>query len=189
MSKFSNIWTAVIIVAGLQTAALAWMVYDRLSLINSGREITLQTVPVDPRSLFRGDYVILNYEVSQAKDVVTPKGIKRNDKVYVHLMRDAEGKWSVQKLTEIRPDISGPSDVILKATVTNVIGRQKNRSKSVRLKYGIESYFVPEGTGKALEKKVRERTIAAIVAVGRDGEAAIKGLDIAGTRVLDPPLF
>lgn len=189
MFKSSNVWTAVLVVAGLQTAALAWMVYDRLALINHGREITLQTIPVDPRSLFRGDYVILNYEVSQATDVVTPKDIKQHDRVYAHLARGADEKWSVQKLTKAQPELSGNEDIALKATVTSVVGRRNGKSKSVRLKYGIESYFVPEGTGKALEKKVRERTIAAIVAVGRDGRAAIKGLQIADTRVLDPPLF
>lgn len=52
---------AALAVAGLQTAAIGHMVSDRVQLLRSGREIVLPIVPVDPRSLFRGDYVILSY--------------------------------------------------------------------------------------------------------------------------------
>ena len=63
--------TGVILVAFLQTAALAWIVYDRVSLLEDGREVVLKNVPVDPRDLFRGEYVILNYE--KAKTVLYPR--------------------------------------------------------------------------------------------------------------------
>lgn len=59
----------------------------------------------------------------------------------------------------------------------------------MRLGYGIESYFVPEGEGKALEDMVRERALSVIVAIDRDANAAIKGLVIAGERIYDEPLF
>ena len=39
------------------------MVIDRVRLLTSGREITLPIVPVDPRDLFRGEYVRLGYDI------------------------------------------------------------------------------------------------------------------------------
>jgi uncharacterized membrane-anchored protein len=57
------------------------------------------------------------------------------------------------------------------------------------LRYGIETYFVPEGTGRVLESKVREHKIDAILAVGADGSAALKGLVVDGERHVDPPLL
>ena len=33
--------------------------------LSQGQKILLKTIPLDPRDLFRGDYVVLNYEISQ----------------------------------------------------------------------------------------------------------------------------
>ena len=40
------------------------MVYDRVRVLRQGSEVTLQTRPVDPRDFLRGDYVVLNYEIT-----------------------------------------------------------------------------------------------------------------------------
>jgi uncharacterized membrane-anchored protein len=55
--------------------------------------------------------------------------------------------------------------------------------------YGIENFFVPEGTGHDLEKLVGERKLSALVAVDDDGNAAIKGLIVDGKRVYEEPLL
>ena len=34
-------------------------------MLRTGQEIILKTVPVDPRDMFRGDYMTLNYPISQ----------------------------------------------------------------------------------------------------------------------------
>src|SRR5690606_35209140 len=49
----------------LQTALVAWLIVDRALLIKNGREVRLAVVPVDPRDLLRGDYVILSYPISR----------------------------------------------------------------------------------------------------------------------------
>ena len=48
--------------------------------------------------------------------------------------------------------------------------------------YGIESYFVPENTGRDLEQATRKGAVKAIISVGRDGNAVIKGLIVNGVR-------
>ena len=44
----------------LQTAALVGMVAIKQRTLITGTPVLLKTEPVDPRSLFRGDYVILS---------------------------------------------------------------------------------------------------------------------------------
>ena len=73
------------------TATLGWMTWDRISLLKNGREIVLAVTPVDPRSLFRGDYVILGYAITQ---VPAPPGqsppARNGTPVYVTLEQEAD---------------------------------------------------------------------------------------------------
>lgn len=189
MFRTKSVWPAIAIVVFAQTAALAWMVSDRLSLINSGKEVTLAIAPVDPRSLFRGDYVILNPDIARITTDQAPKSLKRNDQVIVVLQKAPNGTWSYVSLHKTMPGNLSQDRVAIRGVIRSNWRDRKTGQRKLWLRYGIEKYFVPEGTGKALETKVRERKLKAIVAVGRDGEAAIKGLEISGIRHLDPPLF
>ena len=47
-----------------------------------------------------------------------------------------------------------------------------------RIRYGIESYFVQEGKGKAYEDAVRRSKLWARVALAADGTPALRGLVI-----------
>ncbi len=186
------------LVALVQTGALVKIVYDREALLKSGREIVLPVQPVDPRDLFRGDYVILGYDISQ---VTLPSAIesanlgvlRRGDPVYVTLQPVANGGWIVTGLAETYPSHGTAGGVTLKGRVTygpfTDPRSPSTGAQRVSVRYGIESYFVPEGTGRKLEADVREKKIQAIVAVGSDGTAAIKGLMIDGERHEAPPLL
>ena len=68
---------ALALLALLQTGVLAVMVFDRMRLLTSGREISLPIVPVDPRDLFRGEYVELGYAVGsvRARLLERPAGV------------------------------------------------------------------------------------------------------------------
>jgi len=189
MFRTKSIWPAIAIVVGVQSVALAWMVSDRLSLIKNGKEVVLAIAPVDPRSLFRGDYVILNPDIARITLNHAAREIKKNDEVYIVVQRQTDGTWTYQTLSETRPDDLPNDKSALLGRVSSVWRDNKTGKATLRLRYGIEKYFVPEGTGKALEKKVRERQIKAIVAVGADGTSALKGLEVSGKRLLDPPLL
>jgi uncharacterized membrane-anchored protein len=53
------------LLAGLiQVGLIAAIVYDRARILREGREVALQTRPVDPRDFLRGDYVVLSYDIS-----------------------------------------------------------------------------------------------------------------------------
>lgn len=184
----TRIWSAVALVALIQSAVLAWMVWDRVALLKTGREIILTVNPVDPRALFRGDYVILNYDVASITTPGSRKDLKRNDTVYLTLQQQGDGSWTHVNMSADFPQIK-TAQAVLRGRIQSVWHDEKQGQSTVRLKFGIENYFVPEGTGRRLEKQVGDRKVRAIIALAGDGEAALKGLEVAGKRVLDPPLF
>ena len=53
-----------IVVIALQVVFLLGIVGYRETILTLGRTAVLQTVPVDPRDLFRGEFVVLRYEIT-----------------------------------------------------------------------------------------------------------------------------
>lgn len=194
MSKSAKYWAALAVVALLQIGFLAKMAFDRVALIKSGREIALQVIPIDPRDIFRGEHVTLGYDISQ---IPAPKGgsdnfaddLQRSTPIYVTLTPGADGAWTAKELSRDYPKTVAPSDVVLKGHVRATFRAGNETFDTVAVRYGIESYFVPEGAGKALEEGVRDKKVQALIAVGTDGTAALKGLIVGGERHEDPPLL
>jgi uncharacterized membrane-anchored protein len=181
-------------VALLQSAALFQMVYDHNRRLQSGRELTLAVRPLDPRDLFRGDYVTLAYDISTLKKSSTESdpefsGFTPGADIFVTMSPKPEGGWAETHVGSAYPSKVAPGDIVLKGRVQSVWTSQTPAETNVTVSYGIEQYYVPEGTGRDLEKKVRDHKIEAIVAVGPDGSSALKGLVIDGERHEDPPLL
>jgi hypothetical protein len=181
-------WLAITLVAVLQTAALAWMVYGRVSLLRDGREIVAEVIPVDPRDLFRGDYVILGYTFGGG-EIPVPAGTVQGDKVYVTLKPAGPEKWEVVGTSTTLNPPGDPTHVVMKGIVSYVSTPVATEPPKASVRYGIESYFVPEGTGLALEQQVRDKKISAVLAVGSSGDVAIKALAVDGKRIHEEPLL
>lgn len=188
-SERRNLWLGIAGVAVVQAAVLGWMIWERASLLATGREVVLDVVPVDPRSLFRGDYVILGYDMSR---IDLPSGMprpQRGEDIYVTLQKGDGDRWAVAGASLERPTGTASDQVVLKGRVqySSLGSGQAPPQTSVR--YGIESFFVPEGTGRELEALVREKKLSALIAVDSEGNAGIKGLIVDGKRVYEEPLL
>jgi uncharacterized membrane-anchored protein len=183
-------WLALAAIALLQGGVLAYMVYDRVSLLRAGREIALPVVPVDPRSLFRGDYVILDYDIRRMDVPEATPALRKGEKVFVTIA-DTDKGWKAVAADRRHPGETGTGRAVLKGRIEHAWskGAAGDARTSLVVRYGIESYFVPEGEGKLLEAKVRERKIDALIALGTDGTAAIKGLRVEGETVRLEPLL
>ena len=73
--------------------------------------------------------------------------------------------------------INKPKDVLfIKGTVKDVQGSRLN------IEYGIESYFVPEGKGREIERQIG-RNLDVKVAIDKFGNAVIKSLLIEGKEI------
>ncbi len=183
---------ALALVALVQTGVLAGIVLDRLWLMQNGREIILPIVPVDPRDLFRGEYVELGYSIGRLPARLSEGPPPATGAAfYVTLEKAADGAWTPVKLTAAKPPQTAPERIILKAR-TRFGGPLADTSAETAVnfvRYGIEHYFVPEGEGPRLEALARDKKLAALIAVDGGGNAAIKGLLIDGRLAYEEPLL
>lgn len=158
---------------GLQFLTLLGMIAARSLPLLTGQAVLLPVAPIDPRDLFRGDYVTLSYDFSR----IGPLGVDgqhwpdsdpqqwRQRTVYAVLVAAADGKhWKLDRLTFTRPQ----QGLFLR-------GRTAGWNQ---LEFGIESYYVQQGTGHKYEKAARSRRLSAEVCVGADGQALLRRLVI-----------
>jgi uncharacterized membrane-anchored protein len=173
------------------------MILPRAAILRSGQEARLEVVPIDPRDLFRGDYVVLGYRIGT---VNPPPGVStpftRGQQVFVTLRPDSNGKSQAVAISAERPTASG-NDIVISGVVSTPSTCQLNDagardcklgSRAVGVRYGLESYFVPQGEGKKIER-VEKARLEVIAAVAPSGQAAIKRLLIDGQPVYDEPPF
>ncbi|HLQ94229.1 MAG TPA: GDYXXLXY domain-containing protein [Xanthobacteraceae bacterium] len=179
-------------VAIIQVALIAMMVVDRARVLRDGTEVTLATRPVDPRDFLRGDYVVLNYEISSLpagtlKD--TPSSGK-GTVVYVK----AEPKGNVYAAVSVHKEpvaVTGNEVLIRGRASGGATCGPDNMSfcEDLRLRFGIESYFVPQGEGREIENARNQGKVTVVAAVTRAGRAVIKRLLIDGEPVYQEPLY
>lgn len=195
IARLPLLWRMLAAMLLLVTGLLA-LVESRARILRSGTEVRLKSAPVDPRDLFRGDYVVLSYAISSVNAGPNGEhGFRRGDEVFVTLGRDAEGFARVIGVAKTRPTVAG-TDVVIAGRVESTGGCAVNDAGAfdcsagrdrLRIAYGLESYFVPQGEGRAIETTERAR-IEVVAAVSASGEAAIKRLLIDGKLVhAEPP--
>lgn len=194
-AKVPPLWRTVATVLLLVFGLLA-LVQQRAGILSSGTEIRLRTVPVDPRDLFRGDYVVFNYPINVVDTGKDAGAFKSGETVYVALGRDAEGFARAVGVSRSRPSVGGDA-VVIAGRVTSTSACALNDAgefdcsgdrRRLRIAYGIESYFVPQGEGRAIETTDKAR-IEVVIAVSASGEAAIKRLLIDGKPVYAEPPY
>ncbi len=180
---------AAIALALLQTAVIGSMIVSRASILRSGTEVMLRAAPVDPRDLLRGDYVILNYDISSVP-VATLVGerpvVDGEQTLRVRLQKQADGYWGITE-SSFQPLAEKAGTVVLDSKPFDY--RPNPDAATIRVDYGIESYYVPEGEGRALEQAPAEGRLAIAASVSAGGTAQIKSLLLDGKAVYDEPLY
>lgn len=178
-----NLWLKISLLVAVQLAALAAMIADKQWTLNTGTPVVLQTEPVDPRSLFMGDYARLNYRISRLHldgegALGGDKDFKRYDTVWVALRPDPEGAQAVSVHHE-RSAIA-PGLLALKGEVRYLSeswwDRATNKSikqRTLQVRYGIEQYYVQEGTGRQIERPSGGEKVSVRVAIDERGKAGI----------------
>jgi len=141
--------------------------------LQTGTQVLLKTRPVDPRDLFRGDYVILSYDISRVDGdtVVSGQSIDIGDTVYIEL-REVSGFANAYRIYSYKPS----KGLFIKGKVKN------DWNDLLLMEYGIESYFVPEGEGRELER-ARGGDLTVRVAIDKFGQAVIKDILLKGEEI------
>lgn len=159
MTRAASMLFLAVVVA--QVIGLITFAAVRQTAVTQGLEITLQTAPVDPRSLFQGDYAIVDYEIGElpARLRQQPAGAE----VFVTLEQCGE-VWCAADYTLAQPQ-SG--EVYIRGVV----------SSRGRLDFGIGTYFVPEGMGDHIEWA---QDVKVVISLGDQGRAVIKEVLVDG---------
>lgn len=159
---------ALVAAVVFQFLVLVGMVATAQLPLWTGTEIRVKTVPVDPRSLFRGNYARLRYEISQLPVSEFPdKDLRNGEVVYVVLRLGKSGLYEFDRVTLDKPE----SGVFLRGRIS---GRwYEDGSTSNRIKYGIEAYFAPKEKALGLESDLRDGGVAVLM-VSESGRARLK---------------
>jgi uncharacterized membrane-anchored protein len=179
----------------VQCVLLVLMVADRMQILREGTEVTLQTQPVDPRDLLRGDYVVLRYDISQlpAGTLAGQPAAERNPIVFVKLVPDAAGLYQAVSVHAEAVPVTAP-EVLIRGRLATYGGASCGSDRrafcdKLVIRYGLENYFVPEGEGKKLEQTRNQQKLRVVAAVLPSGRAAIKRLLLDGVPVYEEPWY
>jgi uncharacterized membrane-anchored protein len=131
----------------------------KLFTYSFGQEILLETAPVDPRDLFRGDYVALSYKISRIDLSSLPHdtNFSSGQAIYASLSKK-EKFWTIDSVSHSKPSLE-MNQVCMKGKVINSFENQ------LFIEWGIESYFVPEGKGVLIESQRDVKNTSVIVSV------------------------
>ena len=165
-----RIRTLLLLAAGLQLLVLLGLGGKRFMMLRRGQTVLVQVQPVDPRDMFRGDYVTLSYDFSRPGGVVGLAGPYARESqgrtVYAWLVPEGDGRhWRAEQVSTQTPP---PGRKYLRGT----IGHRGQPE------FGIESFYVQEGKGIQYEHAVRQRQLSAEVAVAPNGQATLRSLKI-----------
>jgi len=184
----------------MQSAVLAGLIGFRQWTLETGTPVVLAIRPIDPRSLFQGDYVRLSYEIGHLRldRLAGDDDLERGETVFVDL-QPGRPAWQATGVWRQRP-VATPGGAVLRGHVEWVAEQQCEESgtgestavapcRIASIRYGIESYFVPEGAGRVLERPVEGDRIDIRVAVNRAGTPAVAAILVNGQPRFEEGLF
>ena len=157
MGVFHHCWVAVVGLVAFATV--------KQYAVAAGTEVVLQGVPVDPRSLMQGDYAILDYEIAGVPDRYEDFFESGDDVIVVLTKRDEV--WEATEYLDSYSARKLRNEVIIRGELQTNGG----------IDFGIGTYFVPEGTGRAVE---RAADVKIRVSLSDDGDATVTGVILDG---------
>ncbi|WML28919.1 GDYXXLXY domain-containing protein [Neobacillus sp. OS1-32] len=172
----------LIVACAVPVLILLGMCFQPLLTLFTGQEVTLQTKPVDPTDLFRGDYVILRYEAEEVpKELVETEVIKQLERngswgigeqnVYV-VLKKKDGIDHPVKVTLNKPK----NGVFLKGKL-DYIGTNGEGMEVAFIQYSLDKYYVEDNTGTKWEEASTKGQILAKAKVN-NGYAILTDIEI-----------
>jgi uncharacterized membrane-anchored protein len=143
-----------------------WALYEQSHLLpGEGTSIVVRTRPVDPRDMLRGQYVALAYNFGRVSDFPKiPARVVAGDEVWAVLAPEKDSYVPVELLADAPAQLAA-GQVVLRGTAKS----------SQSIEYGIESYFVPEGTETPNTNRLTVR-----LRIGKQGVARIEEVYLNG---------
>ncbi|WP_246028459.1 GDYXXLXY domain-containing protein [Shewanella atlantica] len=162
-----TIQIGLILTLCFQMAVLSVEYLGSVLPIWTGEEIILKTEPVDPRSLFRGNFVRLNYEINRIPTEPHTE-FKIASVVYVSLV-ESKGIWQFDTLNAAKPHQG-----------TYIRGRvRRSDSDTVQVEYGIEAFFMPREKALKVQNEMGGQAQVRVF-VAPNGKARAVGFQCLG---------
>lgn len=180
----SNDFKKYLAITILPLVILLSMTIKPLITYYHGEEILIKTKPYDPRDVFRGDHVSLNYEIAEVSIDKVPKEFKDinisnkliNKKLYTILKKNGN-YYMVDYISFEKPKnklyLAGKYeypifDENLKESEKEKYLKEAEKTppvKGISVSYNLDKYFVSENTGHKLEDLSRKGSLTAKVKV------------------------
>ena len=139
--------------------------------------VRFEVIPVDPRDMMRGEYIILGYEFSRL-----PADVELLDERIKSYKTNTDfNQKSIDVYVTLKFNLK--EDVykgIFFGSTPPTKGRYL-RGKLIsnnRIEFGIESFYLQEGKGRIYEQAIREKKLVAEVYLAPDGSAQMKQVHI-----------
>ena len=156
--KQRTLGLALLAALTLQVVILAGVFVNGFYPLCLGKEIRVETRPVDPRDLFRGNYARLGYDFS----TLPATGFRPGDVIYLPLEQDGD-LWR-----GLTPSHQPPAQgLYLRGRVSGLPW-----GGTRRVTYGIEALFAPKEKALQLERELRDGAVA-VLKVAPNGRAAL----------------
>ncbi len=164
--------TGLILAILLQFVVLTGMYVNAALPMWTGSEIRVKTIPVDPRSMFRGNYARLSYEFSRLQRQRFPENslLRNGEVVYVVLQPDADGVYAMSRVSLEKPR----GELFLRGRISSRYNMMRGVG-SFQVKYGIEAFFAPKQKALQLEQALRNGGVAVLM-LSSGGKARIKAV-------------
>ena len=173
----------IILVAVLQLVVVVSMAMHREWIVQHGETLHVRTMPVDPRDIFRGDYVRLDYEISHLPKSLWAEDIKKHPRINADYGNERDLR--VYTVLEAAPGSNLAKAVQVSSerpeTGTFIRGRiERCRGDVMHVNYSIGALFVEQGKALKSENKMRQDAGMRVpmeieIGLGKDGIAVIKG--------------
>jgi uncharacterized membrane-anchored protein len=165
----------ILLVLALQAAWVLGTVVRQENLLRVGQVVLLETQPVDPRDPLRGDFVRLNYKISDVPVKLFSPPLKTDlpfgTKIYVALAPAGTNQFYEVTRASTESLVPAANEIVLRGKSE---WNWRNSTVSIHVEYGIEQYFVAEGTGNPQGK------LTAQVVVAKSGRASLKEVFVDG---------
>lgn len=146
-----------------------------------GEEIKFKVLPVDPRDIFRGNYVDLTYSFNSLNLATLPNDIKKTDqyrygdRFYIELAKQGEF-YQAAGVWQHPPENKKFMEVIFQDSYSY------DTLNSMNVKAGIESYFTEAENALKIERMnttTNDSTEVVVnVMLAPDGKARIKNVEL-----------
>lgn len=182
----------ILAVAGLCAAILIGFVINEGAARASGQEVLMAVEGVDPRDLLSGHYVQIAFDrqldpAEQCPPTSTGwnwTALRARGDIYVV----AGGASSRSEVEQVGPVSVRGNYSCTPASLPDANGAM-GAPGMIRLNIGIDRYYVNQAEAQRIERALADqhnrgpKRVLAIVSVGRDGVARLKGLVIDGRRM------